>query len=562
MNKSLELVAGIVLIIIGFLAQLYGVFIILRGNLNGGLAIFILGFVLYFLGRNLNDLRSFVVKILIHAGILFLSLGLVFSVMHANSSDIAHSIQPSIDFMLASAVDDLVEEYADSIEEREFTLLLADEVDSTTVYVRNITTSQIEMITSEFELDNKPAADQEFFAKFLINTIYTELVKQPQGTDVAVPLDLIAEEYGDALGDISGIDSEYLALLCEPDTQDLEVLIQNLKLLQPQTFADVSVELVTSFCSENPHAFVNFLLLEGEIIKTVNTKSLSAEDAELIWKNLGFEREISSRSKQIILSSGLGFLGQEIDTYGLDSSDPLPVASISSAIPADIIYLFSYDIFSEDLYERQQVIDSARGDCKAGKIEINEICDAILLTEYDTLFANLDNLEEEIELPINVQPFLEEIDSIDKIENKLDESTKYWYLFILFSCVFFIIVFILKIMMESRAGNVSALFDTGLFFSREFFLGFAPYALIVAIIFIGFEYGTRLLVDIVSPSFPTEAQSILQSLFEIPLFYLVLLVLVNVLRLHFYFFIVSGVALGIFLIYKYSPQKQKTAEIE
>ena len=108
MNKAERVILIILLVLTGVLLQLYGIVLIVEGSFSYGGGVFLLGFILYFLGRHFGDWPTFLIKLLGHSGLFLLSLALIILVVSSSAKDIANSIQPTIDYVAAYAIDDVV----------------------------------------------------------------------------------------------------------------------------------------------------------------------------------------------------------------------------------------------------------------------------------------------------------------------------------------------------------------------------------------------------------------------------------------------------------------------
>lgn len=517
MNKAERVILIVLLVLTGVLLQLYGLVLSIEGEFSLGAGIFLLGFVLYFLGRHFGDWPKFLVKLLTHSGLFLLSVALVVLVVSSSAKHIANSIQPTIDYVAAYAIEDVVDQLKEDLPNERLTLMLAENVEIRTMYSGNLSLEDANVLAEIFGLSDKSTEDKLFFSQFIIGLVYSELQRTDGFENVILPSSTLREQYSLLTGSITDIDRTTLTQLCDLNSGDISVILSNLRTLDPQTFSSISVELITSICSNDPNAFLSLALYDDQITKTIETKNIETEDAILIWENLGLYPGVSIDTKKAFLEIGLSTLAPEIASYDI-GLDAIPVTTVGSLLPNDIKNLFKYDLFSPSLYVRQQSISLLRDDCKGGVTSIQQLCTGILYTEFDYLMSNLDTIEsEEMIVSEEIIEITTEFNSVEKIEENLSAGSYVHNWVLVLSVLLMVFGVVISQVISIRKGEnhafIRAMFEVG----KDIFVGFLPYFAISLVMLLLFVYGIEPVVQLMSSYLPEDSSSLSNVILSLPI---------------------------------------------
>lgn len=376
-----------------------------QGSFWPGLIVFLIGYAFYFVGRNWRSIFKGITNSLVTIAILLFSFSLVLYPLNVYSDDIASSVQPTIDMILAESLDDVFDGQVEIRNGDNVVLILSNNTEILEIYNSNITQTQADILALSIGADSLLPEDKVLLSKFLITSVSEQAKTQPELHDVAIPLEIIEGQLAE-LG------------------------------MSENIFETIDFGVLATILPVDNSASIKILLSENSEEKTVTIGDLSDEDVLLIWNNLGFVDEVSISSKRKLTNIMLSLYLTELEKVGF-ANTPFPVASLAGAIPEDYKEFSKYDLYSESLSVRAEAIINIREDCLSGYIGIDEVCDMILFTDYDYLMKNLDSLEnvteeEGLDIPIVVY---EGYDSIENIENSLYESSKSWLVFFIVGLV-------------------------------------------------------------------------------------------------------------------------------
>lgn len=375
------------------------------------LAFFIigLGIVIYFIGRHWKDSLKSLTNVLIMLAVFCVTMGIILFGINTSSNDLTSSIQPSIDFMVANVIDDTI---ANNLEVRtgeKMNLILSENVKTDKIYVMNMTAKQAKNISNELKLYDLTEEEELILGKVVISMVFEELKKTPEFANTPVPLSMISSEINKA-----GLDLSLLDLL------------------------DITV--FASLFNINNDASVNILISSNSEKKEIIIGKLKSKDVQLIWNNLGIDSTISEESKIKITEILLSVMLSELEKNNLASLD-IPIASLKEQIPEEYKQILNYDLLNSNVTIKQGEISRARDDCTSNKLNLEEVCNIIEMTSYDTFMSNIDNLtsQADINIPINLTSTLENVNTINNLENTIENKTNSYNTWFLFAIVFFIL---------------------------------------------------------------------------------------------------------------------------
>lgn len=562
-NKILNIALAVVLVLLGIATQISSLYFFYLGENLLGTLIFFVGVGIFVLASSFTDWKKFVVKFSLSIAVLLLSFAIIFYGINSYSDEIASSIQPSIDTLLATSIDTLVDQQFSEIESSQIDLLLGTEKKIERVYSHNLTSEQAQLFADAFEIEFETEEEEKDFAKFIINTIYSQ-TSETNLSNISIPLSLLASQVDgeEAKEMVSSFDTQTLDVLCETDPELLSEAFTTMQTLckenpsqlstlgmgdmveqcieDPNSLDTLNTEMISSLCVDNQKANLNIILFEKEEIVTVDPSNIEQEDVELVWENLDFPDNISYESKEKITQISLSMLGEQTQGNDIIKDVAIPVASISSVIPQDVKILVGYDIFSPDTEVRVKMISSARSDCQEGRIEMAEICSAIMMTQYENLIANVENMtpeEEGIEMPLNMSAVFANMNTIEKVETTIDENTSSWKIMVPLILIFFAIAFFFTYLHFKENGVQEPYFDAAFFIARYNFMKFIPYAVLTGVIV--YLLTGSYLIDFASQNVPEEAKEIVGTISELPIIQVFNEMLKNIFSITFYYLIFS-----------------------
>jgi len=374
----------------------------------------LIGILIINIATQWKEIFKSMAKTLISFSVLFLIFSVFFYSFNSHVDDITDSIQPSIDLILANSIDSTLENQFNLKQGRIIDLVLFENIETETISVNSITQNQANEIADPFDLNNYSNEDKITFSKILISLMFDEINNNPDiSIETPIPLSSTKELISN-----QGVDLSLLKIL------------------------DIST--IGSFFDINQNAYINILKSTNQETKTINTNSISKNDVNLIWNNLGFNDSISFQTKETLIKIILSYMSDEMSNSGFSSSTPIPLASISNMIPPELNKLISYDILNENISKRANSLNSIRLDCKNNILNFSQVCDMISVTEYNnfmTFISNQSNTES-LNLPLDVAPSLEKFNTIEKLNDYLKENTSKYKNYIFISLALFILAFI------------------------------------------------------------------------------------------------------------------------
>lgn len=345
-------------------------------------------------------------KTFISIGIILLTIVFLLLPVGNYSNEIVDSIQPTIDTLLVSSMDEVLDSQF-PIENTEIRISIGENNEIQTIENSNLKKEDIDLISETFGLENKNNNEKEIFTKIFITIIYEELSKTTDNLEIPVPLIEIKETLS--------------------KQTDLEIL------------KEIEISMLQNFYTPNENAKVNILISENTIIKTINPMNVSENDANLIWDNLNLEDNVSIQTKKKLISLILSQTSQLDLQANPDSNIAIPITSLGLMLPEEIKPLFSYDLFSNNTQNRVIALNELRNDCNTkSNTYFDEICKGIEMTEFDNLMSGLEEISNQNNelISFNISAFVEPISSKEKILKKLENmkslSNKFFLGYIVF----------------------------------------------------------------------------------------------------------------------------------
>lgn len=427
-NKTFFLRAGT--IILGVLIALLGFYEIIKslalsatesmgvespysdfGNFTLGIFYIIIGYISYFIGKNWDNIFKGLSKTLISVSSILISFAIVILVIQNHSSELVENVQPDIDYILAFSIDDLLEQNIEIRNDEIVKLTLSENVIVKEIHNNNLTNNDANIFVEQLQLDEEVDDSKAMFlTKLFISTGYEEITKEnSEGAKIPVPISQVKSQAA-----TMGVDINLLASMNE--------------------------NLITQFYEINDDAYLTFLISENDIEKEMTIGKLTQEDINLIWENLNFEENISTESKEKIINIFLSLMKAEIDKLNIGNV-AIPLATIQSMIPKEMVEIFKYDIFNQNITLRAGEIAKLRTSCQKGKIDLKELCEGIQMSDYNYFMTNLNELTKtaNVEVPESISKTVENVNTIEKLESFLIEKSSIWKI-LLFVAIILIIL--------------------------------------------------------------------------------------------------------------------------
>jgi hypothetical protein len=431
MNINKLIIARVTITILGILFLLNGAFEVYKlfsktlvntlslslpiyetGNLIYAAIFTIQGYILVHIGIYYKNFFKEITKGIISISIFFISLSFLFITVEDNSESLVNSIQPSIDILLASSIDTIIN---DNIK------ILSGEIIDVTISQNskvqrynnyNLTSEQAQFFMSQFGISDLTNKKNIYLTRLIITMIYDEIMKTPGlSPDVAIPLNELKSQVKDTKVDLS-------------------------------TLKTIEESIVTKIYPVNINSYLTLLISENDEIKTFTVGQLSENQTNEIWSQLGFNENNSYNTKNKIVDIFLSVVITEIKKANQSELiGAIPLGTIKTMIPSGVIEALNFDILHENYTIRSTEINKLRLSCENKKINITELCDMIMLTKYDHFLTEIENFSEvaNIEIPQIYLNNIKEINTINKLETKIIQFTKHKTLFIILGILILLI---------------------------------------------------------------------------------------------------------------------------
>lgn len=353
-----------------------------------------IGFIVYYIGRHWTYSLKNITNTLVMLAVFCVTVGIILYGINIKTSSVVDSIQPSIDYMIASSIDEVIANQIEIKDGESLSIILADNIQSEKIYSKNITNLQAEKITKELGLTSLNSEQQIVLGKIIVSTVYEEMLKNgPEFSNVPIPLSVVKSQIEN-----SGVDLSLIRLF------------------------DISV--FESLFTINEQAYLNILIADNIQKKNIVIGNLNSNDVNLIWKNLGISPNISQESQIELTNIILSVMKSEMQKSKIENVE-IPLASLKDQIPQDYKKLFNYDLLNSNLTIKQNELTRVRSDCQINKLDVKEVCDIIEMTSYDNFMSNINNLTNgaNLDLPINVSSVLENVNTIDNVEKTINKKT-------------------------------------------------------------------------------------------------------------------------------------------
>ncbi|MCA9460142.1 MAG: hypothetical protein KC550_06350, partial [Nanoarchaeota archaeon] len=455
---------------------------------------FILFVIFLKIGIHWSFILKSLTKSLISFAIIFLTIGFMLLAVNNKTEELVDSLQPSIDQLILSSIDEMLEEDFKSRKDDTIELILATKIETQEVCIKNLMPKDAKIFSQAFELD---LSEQEeiSFAKFLINSVYQQQSENKELKNLAIPINTIK-----TLAKDQGVDLGILDMV--PD-----------------------FTLLDNFYTPDENACILILLTQGEQTKTIEIGKISDNDLNLIWKNLNLDEDVSKQTKTKLVEIALSFTLTELEKQNMENI-ALPIASISSMIPPEAKNILNYDIFAENEETRLSILQDIRNDCSNSS---SEICEGIMLTEYDNFMTNIDNLTAEsgLVIPEPILTSLKNYDEISKIKTTLNKNTQIWYYFIIIYFILMGLAYISYLAHFKLFKRELIAYHVPYFISKLNLIHFILYFIFLAIVY--YLFAGNIIFNFILESAPEELASTLSLAFSLPTLNLIIEIMGDIL---------------------------------
>ena len=305
---------------------------------------------------------------------------------------------------------------------------------------------------------------------------------------------------------------------------------------------------------------------EGKTINLVyNNKTtpttigkIDEKNANLIWKELGFDEKVSYETKNITINILLTVTINEVGEETLKTI-PLPLNMVGQFLQnsnetKDIKKIINYDLFNKNITLRAENLKKLRTDCETKKITLEQLCTPILMTKYDEIMKNASNIQND-QIPSEFLTILKDINTEAKMQSYIEEKTSIWISFTLIALMFFIIGSV-SYYMHFKVFKIEHIeLETAYIVSKINFINYLP-AYIIFILGYFLVTGKEWIVAI-SQTIPQDMFFIIELIITSPIF----LVFMNILKemmiiMTIYLFL----SLILFIVFYFILKKKKKEE--
>ena len=475
-----------------------------------------IGYVVYLIGRQWTNFFKGVTKFLVSWAVILLTVSVVLYAINSNSEEMTNSIQPSIDYMVAMSLDNVIENNVQIQEGTNVTLLFTESANVIKYSVENLTLEQALSLNSAFGFDETNDSERIIFlSKVIISLVSSEMSKiNSKSVDAPIPLSLVKEEI---------------------ESQGIDMSI----------FKNINLELLQEIYPPDEKAYIKILDSEIEE-RSVEIGNINQTTIETIWQNLNLSSNISLESKRKIIDIFLSTIIQEFEKNNIDNYQ-LPLASIGSMIPEEFESLLAYDILSQNISKRVEAVENFRDDCENNKINVSEICEGISMTKYENMISNFDTMiaSSQMELPLNLSSTFEEYGTIEKVEEKIDSKTNLWKPLLLISVILYLLAFVTYYLHFKLFNRELILVHIPYYITKIHIINFVPTFILLGVII--FLMKTNYMLTVIQNALNVqEGIDVISLVTNLPAYEVLMNILTQVLTLCIIILIFSLVSFGIF----------------
>jgi hypothetical protein len=422
MNINRLLISRILITILGILFLLNGAFEIFKifsktiantflldikiyetGNFIYAIIFLLQGYILVHIGIYYKNFFKEITKTLVGISVFFISLSFLFIAINDNSEDLVNSIQPSIDSLLASSLDEILDQAVENRSGEKINVTMSENSQIERFNNYDLTEKQSHFFMTELGVDDLSDEKSIYLTRLIITLVFDQIEQTPQlSPTVAIPLN------------------------------EFKSQIENLE-LDLNLLKSIDQSLMMQVYPLNINAYITLLISENDEIKTFTIDELTNKQSNNIWNQLGLEQNVSNQTKNKLINIFLSIVISEIEKSGQSNLiQSIPLGTIKSLIPENVTKVLSYDLLHKNNTIRAEELNKLRESCEENEIGIDELCDNIKLTKYDYFLTEIENLSQvaNVEIPEIYLEEIEKINTIDKLNSKIENVTKHKLLII------------------------------------------------------------------------------------------------------------------------------------
>lgn len=285
---------------------------------------------------------------------------------------------------------------------------------------------------------------------------------------------------------------------------------------------------------------------------------IDEKNANLIWKELGFDEKVSYETKNITINILLTVTINEVGEETLKTI-PLPLNMVGQFLQnsnqtKDIKKIIEYDFFNKNITLRSENLKKLRTDCETKKINLEQLCTPILMTKYEEIMKNASNIKND-QIPAEFLTILKEIDTEAKMQNYIEEKTSIWISFTLIALIFFIIGSV-SYYMHFKVFKIEHLkIETAYIVSKINFINYLPAYIIFILGYLAIT--GKELITAISETIPQDMFFIIELIITSPIFLVFMSILKEMMIIMTIYFIISFI---LFIVFYFILKKKRKGE--
>ncbi len=285
---------------------------------------------------------------------------------------------------------------------------------------------------------------------------------------------------------------------------------------------------------------------------------IDEKNANLIWKELGFDEKVSYETKNITINILLTVTINEVGEETLKTI-PLPLNIVGQFLQnsnqtKDIKKIIEYDFFNKNITLRSENLKKLRTDCETKKINLEQLCTPILMTKYEEIMKNASNIKND-QIPAEFLTILKEIDTEAKMQNYIEEKTSIWISFTLIALIFFIIGSV-SYYMHFKVFKIEHLkIETAYIVSKINFINYLPAYIIFILAYLAIT--GKELITAISETIPQDMFFIIELIITSPIFLVFMSILKEMMIIMTIYFIISFI---LFIVFYFILKKKRKGE--
>lgn len=320
-------------------------------------------------------------------------------------------------------------------------------------------------------------------------------------------------------------------------------------------------KIVTQQITINNGKNVN-LILNGKTT-SITIGEIDKTNTDIIWKNLNLNENVSYETKNFTVNFLLTLVSNELEKNEALKNIPIPINLLSQYFEGteqskDIKKIIEYDFFNPDISLRVKNFENLRVDCENKQVTLNEICNPLELTKYETLIQNASEMQNS-QIPAEFTNILKEIETKDKLNLYIKKQSSSWVFCTVIGIILLILGTFFYYLHFKLFNREYQKVEIPYFISKINLINFVPAYIILVIIYyliIGKE-----LINFISQFIPKELLFSVNIIMATPLFILSMKLLWQIMIISTIYLIVSFMLfITFYIILKKEEKKIPTIE--